>query len=128
VFTSTLKTSKSTTLPSTILDSLALRALSDMLAAHRGVRSRASLEQVAMSTEDGEGAVAPLVVLPSSTELFYFYAQSLESCANLAAGSDKVLLDLAKVHGKWLKVYAGECSHIIHCLPTDEKCRRRTDQ
>jgi vacuolar protein sorting-associated protein 53 len=78
-----------------------------MLVAHRGVKSRTSLEQVATSSED-EAAVVPLVVLPSSTELFYFYAQSLESCAKLATGSDRILLDLAKVHGKWLKIYAGK--------------------
>jgi hypothetical protein len=80
-----------------------------MLSAHRGVKSRSSLEYAATSTDD-ESAAAPLVVLPSSTELFYFYAQSLESCATLAAGSDKILLDLAKVHGKWLKIYAGQLS------------------
>jgi hypothetical protein len=75
-----------------------------MLAAQRGVRSRDSIDQA--SVED-ESAAVPLVVLPSSTELFYFYAQSLESCAQLAGGSDKIILELGKVHGKWLRVYAG---------------------
>jgi hypothetical protein len=88
------------------------RALADMMSAHRSVKSRSSLEQAAASVE-GEGGATPLVVLPSSTELFYFYAQSLESCSNLAVGSDKMLLDLAKVHAKWLKVYAGQYLYAV---------------
>ena len=44
-------------------------------------------------------------VFPSSTELFYFYAQILEQCANLFTGQP--LYDLAQLQKKWLKIYAG---------------------
>jgi vacuolar protein sorting-associated protein 53 len=72
-----------------------------MLGKYRGARSRASLD-----TPAGEDAPAT-VVLPSSTELFYFYAQSLDSCAKLSVGIGKILLDLAGVQKKWLRTYAG---------------------
>ena len=49
---------------------------------------------------------APAPVLSSSTELFYFYGQSLDQCAKLSTG--KPLFDLCRVHKKWLKVYAGQ--------------------
>ncbi|KAF7306010.1 hypothetical protein HMN09_00755500 [Mycena chlorophos] len=55
--------------------------------------------------EDGEEK-APTVVLPSSTELFYFYGQSLEQCAKLSTG--KPLFDLCTLHRKWLRIYAEE--------------------
>lgn len=82
-----------------------VRALADMLATHRAVKSRTSIDSASTAEE---GVAAPLVVLPSSTELFYFYAQSIESLSQLANGADQVIIDLAKVHRKWLKVYAGE--------------------
>lgn len=47
-----------------------------------------------------------IVVLPSSTELFYVYGQTLEGCATLSTG--KPLFDLLEVFKKWLRVYAGE--------------------
>ncbi|KAJ3923437.1 Vps53-like protein [Lentinula edodes] len=84
------------------------RALSDMLAPHRknkGLKStpRHSLET--LDAEDGdESNSSPIVVLPSSTELFYFYAQSLEQCAKLSRGSP--LFELYNVHKKWLRIYA----------------------
>ncbi|KAJ3866702.1 Vps53-like protein [Lentinula novae-zelandiae] len=84
------------------------RALSDMLAPHRknkGLKStpRHSLET--LDAEDGdENSSSPIVVLPSSTELFYFYAQSLEQCAKLSRGSP--LFELCNVHKKWLRIYA----------------------
>ncbi|KAJ3873143.1 Vps53-like protein [Lentinula edodes] len=84
------------------------RALSDMLAPHRknkGFKStpRHSLET--LDAEDGdESNSSPIVVLPSSTELFYFYAQSLEQCAKLSRGSP--LFELCNVHKKWLRIYA----------------------
>ncbi|GAA6008665.1 Vps53p [Rhodotorula paludigena] len=46
----------------------------------------------------------PSAVLPSSTELFYFYREALERCAKLS--TRQPLLDLCKVYRKWLKVYA----------------------
>ena len=48
----------------------------------------------------------PSSVLPSSTELFYFYREALERVANLSNG--KPLLALCNVYKKWLKVYAEE--------------------
>ncbi|KAJ3999292.1 Vps53-like protein [Lentinula boryana] len=84
------------------------RALSDMLAPHRknkGLKGtpRQSLDTVDAGEND-ESDSSPVVVLPSSTELFYFYAQSLEQCAKLSRGSP--LLDLCNVHKKWLRIYA----------------------
>ncbi|KAJ7077323.1 Vps53-like protein [Mycena belliarum] len=90
------------------------RALADMLAPHRkgrGTRSpRPSLDVEALP-DDSDDRSSPIVVLPSSTELFYFYGQSLEQCAKLSTG--KPLFDLATLHKKWLRVYAGRpISHI----------------
>ncbi|GAA5915432.1 hypothetical protein JCM6882_001421 [Rhodosporidiobolus microsporus] len=48
----------------------------------------------------------PSAVLPSSTELFYFYREALERCAKLSVRQP--LLDLCKVYRKWLKTYAEE--------------------
>ncbi|KAJ7217738.1 Vps53-like protein [Mycena pura] len=83
------------------------KALADMLAPHRkgrGTRTpRPSLENKGESGDvDDKGS--PIVVLPSSTELFYFYGQSLEQCAKLSTG--KPLFDLCAVHKKWLRIYA----------------------
>ncbi|GAA5820917.1 hypothetical protein JCM10212_006075 [Sporobolomyces blumeae] len=46
----------------------------------------------------------PSAVLPSSTELFYFYREALDRCARLSVGQP--LLDLCRVYRKWLKTYA----------------------
>ncbi|GAA5851582.1 hypothetical protein JCM8547_001139 [Rhodosporidiobolus lusitaniae] len=48
----------------------------------------------------------PSAVLPSSTELFYFYREALERCAKLSVRQP--MLDLCKVYRKWLKTYAEE--------------------
>jgi hypothetical protein len=83
-----------------------------MLAVHRGIKatkmqSRPSLEVSTTSSEpDNNRGSSPILVLPSSTELFYFYAQNLEQCAKLSTG--KALFDLCTVYKKWLRVYAGE--------------------
>ncbi|KAJ3855242.1 Vps53-like protein [Lentinula lateritia] len=87
------------------------RALADMLAPHRknkGLKStpRHSLETLDAGDGD-ENNSSPIVVLPSSTELFYFYAQSLEQCAKLSRGSP--LFELCNVHKKWLRIYAVLC-------------------
>ncbi|KAL5507261.1 VPS53 [Sanghuangporus vaninii] len=78
------------------------KALSDMLAPHRGRKSRASLE--ATPSSSNEESSTPAVVLPASTELFYFYRQILEQCSKLFVG--KPLLDLANLQKKWLKIFA----------------------
>lgn len=83
------------------------KVLTDMLAPHRtgkSVRSqpRSSLETTSTSSSVDESD--PQIVLPSSTELFYVYGQSLEQCAKLSTG--KALFDLCTVHKKWLRIYA----------------------
>jgi len=56
---------------------------------------------------DGNVAEQPgATVLPSSTELFYFYAQTLDQCSKFTTGS--ALYDLVQVFKKWLRIYAGE--------------------
>ena len=81
------------------------RVLSDMLAQYRGSKSRSSLEATSSSNSvDDEGA-PPVLVLPSSTELFYFYAQTLDQCARLFTGQP--LYDLCALFKKWLRIYAG---------------------
>jgi hypothetical protein len=47
-------------------------------------------------------------VLPSSTELFYFYGQTMEQCGKYTTGEP--LKKLGKVFAKWLKVYSGTVS------------------
>ncbi|EMD37699.1 hypothetical protein CERSUDRAFT_136451 [Gelatoporia subvermispora B] len=82
------------------------KALSDMLAQHRGPKSRSSLEAVSATPTSEDDAPPPVLVLPSSTELFYFYAQTLEHCAKLFTGQP--LYDLCVLFRKWLRVYAEE--------------------
>jgi hypothetical protein len=86
-----------------ITDPRPIRALADMLSQYRGAKSRSSLD---LATSDTEAA-SPTTVLPSSTELFYFYAQSLESCAKLSIGKGRMLWELARVQRRWLRTYAG---------------------
>ena len=52
-------------------------------------------------------------MLPSSTEIFYFYGQTLEQCARLSKGVP--MKDLVKVFAKWLKIYAGESCLLSFC-------------
>ena len=77
-----------------------ISAIADMLSQHRGARSRSSLEG---SMQEDSDAPAP-TVLPSSTELFYFYGQTLEQCGKYTTGEP--MKKLARVFGKWLKVYS----------------------
>ncbi|PCH36062.1 hypothetical protein WOLCODRAFT_108133 [Wolfiporia cocos MD-104 SS10] len=79
------------------------KALSDMLSQYRGPKSRSSLEAPSTSADS---SAPPVLVLPSSTELFYFYAQTLDQCASLFTGQP--LYDLSALHKKWLKIYAEE--------------------
>ncbi|KAJ6594211.1 Vps53-like protein [Mycena capillaripes] len=83
------------------------KALADMLAPHRKGRvktPRPSLDVDHDIPGDDDNKNSSIVVLPSSTELFYFYGQSLEQCAKLSTG--KPLFDLATLHKKWLRIYA----------------------
>lgn len=76
------------------------KAISDMMAAYRGIKSRTSVEEQAIKEEDNH------YVLSSSGDLFYFYAQTLEQCAKFTTG--KPLYDLFVVFRKWLRIYADE--------------------
>ncbi|KAI6040208.1 Vps53-like protein [Pisolithus marmoratus] len=92
-----------------------VHSLADMLAPHRNPKTRGSLDAVAgpstasstprvsLSVDDRD-ELTP-IVMPSSTGLFYFYAQSLEQCAKLSTG--QALFDLYGIQKKWLKIYAG---------------------
>ncbi|KZT10830.1 uncharacterized protein LAESUDRAFT_755492 [Laetiporus sulphureus 93-53] len=79
------------------------RALGDMLAQYRGSKSRSSLEAASSGSSTDE-STPPVLVLPSSTELFYFYAQILDQCAKLFTGQP--LYDLSVLYKKWLRIYA----------------------
>lgn len=74
------------------------KAIADMLSQYRGARSRVSLDNSLAETEP-----AVPTVLPSSTELFYFYGQTLDQCARYTNGDPMVRL--ANVFSKYLKVY-----------------------
>jgi hypothetical protein len=81
-----------------------------MLAPHRKSKARSqprpSLEAApAPSSDTDDNGSSPIVVFPSSTELFYFYGQNLEQCAKLSTG--QALFDLCTLHKKWLRIYAG---------------------
>ncbi|WOO80628.1 Vacuolar protein sorting-associated protein 53 [Vanrija pseudolonga] len=77
------------------------RAIADMLSQYRGAKSRTSMDGTLNETD-----AAAAIILPSSTELFYVYGQTLEQCAKYTRGEP--LLKLAKVFGKWLKVYCDD--------------------
>lgn len=77
-----------------------------MLAPHRGGKAYKPLRTSVDKEEEGDSESSPLAVLPSSTELFYFYAQTLDQCASLSTGQP--LYDLANLHKKWLRIYAGQ--------------------
>ena len=113
------------------------RALSDMLAQYRGSKSRSSLEAASTRTSvDDSGP--PVLVLPSSTEMFYYYRQTLDQLSSLFTGQP--LYDLCSLHKKWLRIYAGEpaiCAIILvtQCISTirrraldeHEKVRNKPD-
>lgn len=74
------------------------------LKARNSQEARPSFDVPNPGTEEDS---TPLMVHPSSTELFYFIGHNLEQCANLGStGTGKALFDLLGVHKKWLKVYA----------------------
>ncbi|KAF4621282.1 hypothetical protein D9613_000203 [Agrocybe pediades] len=87
------------------------KVLADMLAPHRKPKGnvakiqppRGSTDTPAANDDSGSSS---LPVLPSSTDLFYFYGQSLEQCAKLSTG--QALFDLSTLHKKWLRIYAEE--------------------
>ncbi|CAG8441641.1 3122_t:CDS:10 [Ambispora leptoticha] len=56
-------------------------------------------------------------VFLSSTDLFYYYGETLKNFAKLSTGQS--FLDLAGMFGKWLKIYASDI--LIGKLPKEEK-------
>lgn len=88
-----------------------------MLAQYRGSKSRSSLEAASTSSHADDESAPPVLVLPSSTELFYFYASTLDQCASLFTGQP--LHDLCTLFKKWLRIYAGAytlCLDRMTCL------------
>ena len=88
------------------------RTLADMVANWRS-KPKSALEGAALSirpekgTSSGEESnSATALVLPSSAELFHFYRETLEGCAQLSTKA--TFLDLCNVFKKWLRVYAEE--------------------
>ncbi|KAF8583856.1 hypothetical protein K439DRAFT_1617197 [Ramaria rubella] len=98
------------------------KALSDLLTPHRGAKSRPSLD-MKPPPSSGDSDAPPLTVLPSSTELFYFYAQNLEQCAKLSTKS--MLFDMFGVWGKWLRIYAEDV--LIASMKRPDKDRKSFD-
>ncbi|KAG5717946.1 Vacuolar protein sorting-associated protein 53 like protein [Termitomyces sp. T112] len=80
------------------------KVLADMLAPHRKSKGRPPPPRPSLDVSNGAEEETESLVLPSSTDLFYFYAQSLEQCAKLSTG--QALLDLCTLHKKWLRIYA----------------------
>ena len=74
-----------------------------MFATYRRSGPRASIEGAEGS---GEGKGEESSVLPSSTELFYFYRLTLEQCARLS--TRQPFRDLCSVFARYLRAYADE--------------------
>jgi len=53
-------------------------------------------------------------VLPSSTELFYFYGQTLEQCGKYTTGEP--MKKLADVFARYLKIYSGMLPRYALCF------------
>jgi len=87
-----------------------------MLAPHRkGKTTKTQSRPSAEASASGDDESSPMIVLPSSTDLFYFYGQSLEQCAKLSTG--QALYDLSSLHKKWLRIYAGGVLYWSFALP-----------
>ncbi|KAJ9124236.1 hypothetical protein QFC22_001035 [Naganishia vaughanmartiniae] len=82
-----------------------------------GARSRSSLE----GASSFDSAETPVTVLPSSTELFYFYAQTLEQCGKYTTG--KGMKDLADVFKKWLRIYSVENRKSVDGRPNAQEIK-----
>lgn len=72
-----------------------------MIQSYRNKPPRSSAD---FSQDSHDGDEESQGILPSSTELIYFYRETLERCALLSNKSP--FLDLCSVFKKWLKVYA----------------------
>lgn len=86
---------------------MCFRVLSDILAPHRKGKLGKTQPQSRSSMETADDSnSSSMTVLPSSTDLFYFYGQILEQCAKLSTGQP--LFDLSTLFKKWLRIYAGK--------------------
>ncbi len=110
--TASTSTSASTTISSVFEPYLGIyidaqdKTLSDMVGTYRRMGT-----SLARGSGEDSGAMESAepdhqTVLPSSTELFYFYRQTLEQCAKISAR--KPLRDLSSVFKKWLRIYAND--------------------
>ncbi|GAA96475.1 hypothetical protein E5Q_03142 [Mixia osmundae IAM 14324] len=77
------------------------KTLAEMFGGFRST-SRASFGSATPHDANGD----PATILPSATELVYFYRDTLERCAKLS--NQGPLLSLCLIYRKWLKVYADE--------------------
>ncbi|KAG8744498.1 Vacuolar protein sorting-associated protein 53 [Ceratobasidium sp. 414] len=86
--------------------------IADLLATHRGVNARMSLEASSTPNANIDPDAPPPSILPSSTELFFAIAQGMEDCARLLGenkmdgGGGGLMIQMCRMHKKWLKVYA----------------------
>ena len=83
-----------------------VRVITDMLAPHRKGKMARTQSRTSAPPAKGDDESSPMIVLPSSTDMFLFYGQSLEQCAKLSTGQ-VLLYDLSSMHKKWLRIYAG---------------------
>ncbi|KAI9507909.1 Vps53-like protein [Russula earlei] len=93
------------------------KSIADLLVPHRGQKTRTSHDTI-------QNHPTAIVVLPSSTELFYVYGQTLEGCATLSTG--RPLFDLLEVFKKWLRIYAEEVL-VSQMRRTHPQSRRSVD-
>ncbi|KAG9077164.1 Vacuolar protein sorting-associated protein 53 [Ceratobasidium sp. UAMH 11750] len=88
------------------------KIIADLLATHRGVNARLSLEASSTPKANADPDAPPPSVLPSSTELFFAIAQGMEDCARLLGGNkmdsggEGLMIQMCRMHKRWLKVYA----------------------
>ena len=84
------------------------KKLAEMHAAagQQGEAAGATVDGAAGASPWAPQAGEPMTVLVSSTELFRFYRQALERCAQL--GDHAPLRELGRVFAKWLQRYASE--------------------
>ncbi|KAG9094172.1 Vacuolar protein sorting-associated protein 53 [Ceratobasidium sp. 392] len=88
------------------------KIIADLLSTHRGANARPSLEVSSTPNTNTDPNTPPPSVLPSSTELFFAIGQGMEDCARLLGGnkmdggSGGLMIQMCRMHKKWLKVYA----------------------
>ncbi|PWN47993.1 hypothetical protein IE53DRAFT_389841 [Violaceomyces palustris] len=101
------------------------KVLSDMMSQYRrqGPMGSTQPQDEQERGDQGASATSSHVVLPSSTELFFFYRQALEQCARLS--NREPFKELYEVYRKYLRVYADEV--LRSALMRNEQPRRSLD-